>query len=456
MINLEKFDKELDKLFEGIENIEEHHIETRDARVSFILNNSESYSELDLVKMSDDEIKDIYFPLCDEIFGDGENEESFEDNEISTETQDDVISADTTIPTDVNTVVAQGDEEIENTLKEENNVSEYESYQDNDGDTIYKVDIKAGKNFLSNVKNIVASNEKLENLLNNLSNGDGIETEDGYIFWANDIFDFLKEGKNLQEEKQPDAITQLNRIKDINKENALGYFKNLNKGIQKMVNGEEGSEIEYDFDKNDGEVVNPNNKYNYAKEKNDEYLEKAHRGLEDIKLDEPNKVFDDRMKVSMDIDKNPLGKKMYDNKEKRNKFIDDNELKNTPMPGRMTISNKVPMKESLSGFYYDKLKNRKVVTFILENVDLITEVTENLRKVETQGMGNKSLNENIDNEIVSNDFYVDVENNKFYKTAKEKKKIKISESYLKRMNTLTNYNTNDAVNTSKNINRKLI
>lgn len=379
MINLENFDKELDKLFEGIENIEEHHIETRDARVSFILNNSDIYSELDLVKMSDDEIKDIYFPLCDEIFGDGSEVENFEDNENPTEIQDTGMTSNNN----------QIGDEIENTLDIEDDMDD-------------------------------------------------------------DV------NKNLQEEKQPDAITQLNRIKDINKENALGYFKTLNKGIQKMVDGEEGSEIEYDFDKNDGEVVNPNNKYNYAKEKNDEYLEKAHRGLEDIKLDVPNKIFDDRMKKTMDVENNPLGKQMYDNKEKRNKFIDDNELKNTPMPGRMTISNKVPMKESLSGFYFDKFKNRKVVTFLLENVETIDSISENLRKIETQGVGNKSLNENINNEMFSNDFYIDVDNNKFYKITKEKKKIKISESYLKRMNVLTNYNSSDAVNTSKNINRKLI
>lgn len=252
------------------------------------------------------------------------------------------------------------------------------------------------------------------------------------------LSDVNKELKtNLEEEVKPNGMVQAERIKQINNKNSLNYYKELNSGIQDMINAKKevgepiNKTIKYDYD--NGKVEDAT--YPYEEENNNEYYKTAHRGTEDYILDVPNKKYDERLKKM-------VGTKPYNILKDKQNIIKKMDLRNTQKAKTEVVDHLV--KESyLSGFYFDNLNNKKIKTTALSKVETANILTEDLKYFETKGVGN-AFDEILKEEIENYNFYYNLKEDKFVKIAKQQDtnspKTILKESSIKKLNKLINYN----------------
>lgn len=495
----------LDKLlFEDImgdieppQEIEEHHISTRNARITFILNTTDQYTEDELNNMKDEDIAAIYFPLCDKEFGNNTDNVLIDNNKIEEEYL-------YTVKDEGNDLVLT-DENGESSKIEKNIVGDYKNLQD--------LETKLKKlNIITNKSKIMENKTEnlFEDIMNSLNSTNNSkeqketiqETGEKYTYYinldkpddfyadvrdeqSNTIFEindkneleqliskgamkdkndmeglenYLKNqdiipsdselilgniSETINEDIKPVGLIQAEKIKEINKKNSLGYYKDLNKGIQDMIDGKEGSKMEFNYD-NDAFKSNEIPK-NDNKEAIDIYHNEVHRGTENYILDrkgneESSKKYDERLEKE-------IGKDNFDIVKKKEEVIKDKELRNTPYPGRV-----LNMNESITGFYLDKLRNKKIKTFFLNEVKEGID-KDGLKKLETIGLGNL-LKESVKDIINSYDFYFNEKDNDIYSFTKEIKKTYINENFLNKTKKLINYNTRDNVNMKKLIDKK--
>lgn len=244
----------------------------------------------------------------------------------------------------------------------------------------------------------------------------------------------------IAEDAKPNGLIQAERIKGINNQNSLNYYKTLNNGIQDMiaadkpVMGDIEPTIKYEYDNNGGEKVT-NGVYPDEKENNDEYLATANRGIGDYILDVPNDKYEERLK------KMTTNKKLYNMIKDKQKVIKNLDLRNMPK-GKMEVVPHSVNESFMSGYYFDMYGNKKIKTFNLSNVTETESLNENFKHFETKGVGN-IFNEIIKEEIEKYNFYYDAADNQLMKISKEKDSNKygnfLNESVIKKMTYLNNY-----------------
>lgn len=83
---------------------------------------------------------------------------------------------------------------IEDSSDKSINESTYPTYKDIDGDTVYKLPVKA-KN-IEELISLAQKNDELDDFLRGeLGSSEGVQTKDGNVFWGSDIQDFLPKRK---------------------------------------------------------------------------------------------------------------------------------------------------------------------------------------------------------------------------------------------------------------------
>ncbi len=246
----------------------------------------------------------------------------------------------------------------------------------------------------------------------------------------------------VNEEVKPNGLVQADRIKAINQQNSLNYYKTLNPGIQDMIKIEKPNNVEitatikYEFDNNGQDVAN--GVFPDAEKYNTEYQETAHRGMEDLILDRPDAKYDERLKKS-------VGTPAYNILKAKQQVIMNQELRNTP-PGRFkTVPDKTidALKESyLSGYYLDGFNNKKIKTTTLSKIVECEVLSEGVKFFETKGLGNSS-SEILKEEIETYNFYFDLNEGTVVKIKKDldsnKKETTLNESVIKKVKYLTSY-----------------
>ncbi len=94
----------------------------------------------------------------------------------------------------------------------ENENEIYKSYKDEDGDTIYKIPFES--NTIEEL--FLIKDEDFQYFLSGvLSMGEGVETEDGSIFWASDIFDHMKNESLLEEAYSEAEVKKVNEMTNV-------------------------------------------------------------------------------------------------------------------------------------------------------------------------------------------------------------------------------------------------
>lgn len=85
-------------------------------------------------------------------------------------------------------------ETVEDSSDKSINESTYPTYKDIDGDTVYKLPVKA-KN-IEELISLAQKNDELDDFLRGeLGSSEGVQTKDGNVFWGSDIQDFLPKRK---------------------------------------------------------------------------------------------------------------------------------------------------------------------------------------------------------------------------------------------------------------------
>lgn len=241
---------------------------------------------------------------------------------------------------------------------------------------------------------------------------------------------------SLNEEVKSNGMVQVDRIKKENEANTKEYYKTLNGGVQKTIDkGLEPFErnepcFEYDYNKDSAEPV----KYKYADERNKEYLEMVHRGMEDLKLDIPDKDYDERLKKS-------IGDKAMALVKKKQEIIQKNDYKNLPK-GKMEVVPETVKESYIQGYTLDKYGNKIIKSVGLSKINESTNniLSEDLIPFETKGLGN-AYEPMLKEQIEKYDFYYSKNEDKYYKTNKkpDTSNKRLDEGFLSKFSKLTNY-----------------
>ncbi len=245
----------------------------------------------------------------------------------------------------------------------------------------------------------------------------------------------MKEKQNnmVNEEVKSNGMVQTDRIKKQNEINSKEHYKTLNAGTQKVIkNGLEPYEknephFEYKYDKDSVEPV----KYEYADERNKEYLEMVHRGMEDLKLDIPDKNYDDRLKKA-------IGDKAMKLVKKKQDIIQKDDYKNL-QKGKMEIVAQTVKESFMQGVVLDKFGRSEIKSVALSKIIESSEIPQGLQLFETKGLGN-AYEPILKEEIEKFDFFYSKDEDKVYKTTKKTTNVdKLDESVMSKYKTLLNY-----------------
>lgn len=176
------------------------------------------------------------------------------------------------------------------------------------------------------------------------------------------------------------------------------------------------------------------------------------KGMEDLDYDnEPSDKFVDRMKADMGDDLYKKGQDAIEAKHKEPLYNKD------PQPTFNDAKTKI--KESISGKYFDVLGKKRIISFTLNEVHKLANVSdcENYFELNLSGMGNgydnmANINEGVTKMLNESKFYTDGENIYMFKSVQtlnendSKKKTVINEQFEK-MKHLTGYDPKNFVNT---------
>jgi hypothetical protein len=275
------------------------------------------------------------------------------------------------IPTDTSTPTTSQPNVLEYHIVTNNENEFYADVRNSEGKTIFEINSLDEMNTLIS-DGAMQSKEDVDGLSKILksqhlmNDGDVLELAEMNEECANAAMPVMKrELSTINEEVKPNGLVQVDRINAINRENSLNYYKTLNDGIQDMIKIEKPvgvaieATIKYDYDNNDGAKVE-NGVFPEEGKYNDEFIETAHRGMEDWKLDRPDTKYDERLKKM-------VGTKAYNILKDKQKVIMNKDLKNTPAGRFKPVENAVT-ESFLSGYYLDFYGNKKIKTTNLSKV----------------------------------------------------------------------------------------
>lgn len=244
----------------------------------------------------------------------------------------------------------------------------------------------------------------------------------------------------LAEEKKPDALVRLDKIKAENKKNELGYLKTVRDAVKPFVSNVESAakDNQKHLDSKDGDKI-PNIDLPKHQPDDDEkeYVE-LNRGFGLV----------DRVVLGNDRELTPeFKKRMTDQagKEAVDAAYKKKAVQDKAGPSRIDVRNTRPVNESvcISSLYNADYNRRKAFVFESREAVEITKKEDNLTRLETSGLGNNHT-ERAQSLVESYDFFVDLQTNKVFKLKKNaaqslNESTGLSNEATKRMNALIGY-----------------
>jgi hypothetical protein len=252
----------------------------------------------------------------------------------------------------------------------------------------------------------------------------------------------------MNEEAKHPFTKNIDKINKENSKNSKTYFKELNKGVQDMINRKADSTesiyFKHDYDK-DSKELNVLRKAIDNTDNNTEYLETVHRGLEDLEPTYPNKKWEENSKKYM-------GDKLYNQGKKRREEKLRLNQPNTS-PGRMNTDLPKPKINEASDvitFYYTNFNKKQFITESRDNIRQNKFIDKtNFIKLELVTPINESKAVNFNNE-----YYYNMETGKIYYEL-NKKPLTILKESSNKFNQLINLDNTSKYNSKKTINKKI-
>jgi len=220
----------------------------------------------------------------------------------------------------------------------------------------------------------------------------------------------------LEEEKKHDALIRIDALKNQSQKDSNSYYKKdaSNKTTTMLVQKGEGDGLVYDKDSRQRKDIP---KYDYQSEHQREYLEKIHRGLEDVVPEKnPNGEVNARWEARKEalMSTQEVGAKAFKAAEKRIKYKDDYKLgtnkavllqKDLPKVKKsdkaLKESNFELVKENdilnqIQSYYIDEENRKKPVIFDANN---ILEVLNEKKLVDCKELNYKGLGQTLSEEF---------------------------------------------------------
>jgi len=221
----------------------------------------------------------------------------------------------------------------------------------------------------------------------------------------------------LEEEKKHDALVRIDALKSQSQKDSNSYYKKdaSNKTTTMLVQKGEGDGLVYDKDSRQRKDIP---KYDYQSEHQREYLEKVHRGLEDVVPEnnpdgEANARWEARKEALMSTQE--VGAKAYKAAEKRIKYKDDHKLgtnkavllqKDLPKVKKsdkalkennsFNLVNGNDILNQIQSYYIDDENRKKPVIFDANNV---IEVLNEKKLVDCKELNYKGLGQTLSEEF---------------------------------------------------------
>lgn len=284
---------------------------------------------------------------------------------------------------------------------------------------------------------------------------------------------------SISEDRKHPAMVQLDRLKSQNKtnfNNELNKIDDIEMAKDQYTEvGENPQKLSQDLEKEslkktDGEALK--NVGNSANEKGDEItkrnltddeveeIEMIRDGMHTIKYDtQPDKKFEERMETGM-------GEHLYDVRQKKldmqaNMPMYNKDTQPVQDGDKKNQYNKFAkkMNESVfSGRYVNKFNQRKFVDFKMNDVIELENINESCLSLNVEGMGNLfdnkvQVNENAINFFEKHKFYYDTNTNKVVIVKKQKQSLNESKTNvvdnkkIEQMKKLFNYNPSNFIDT---------
>ena len=297
---------------------------------------------------------------------------------------------------------------------------------------------------------VYCSDDEINDIYTGIENGkfsDNTSDIDKQILDAESLMSEINSLYMNEEAKHP-FLKNIDKINKENSKNSKTYFKDLNKGVQKMINRKSGStesiEFEHDYDK-DSKKLNVLRKAIDNTDNNKEYLEVVHRGLEDLEPTYPNKEWEKNSKKYMGDDLYNQGKKRRDEKKRLNQ-------PNTP-PGRMNTNLPKPKldesSELITFYFINDIKQKEFITESKDNIRQNKFINKDeFIKLELVTPINEDTKVNFDNQ-----YFYNQETGKIY-YEKDNKNLTLLKESSSKFKQLVNHNY-DRYDSKKTINKKI-
>lgn len=297
---------------------------------------------------------------------------------------------------------------------------------------------------------VYCSDDEINDIYTGIENGkfsDNTSDIDKQILDAESLMSEINSLYMNEETKHP-FLKNIDKINKENSKNSKTYFKDLNKGVQKMINRKSGStesiEFEHDYDK-DSKKLNVLRKAIDNTDNNKEYLEVVHRGLEDLEPTYPNKEWEKNSKKYMGDDLYNQGKKRRDEKKRLNQ-------PNTP-PGRMNTNLPKPKldesSELITFYFINDIKQKEFITESKDNIRQNKFINKDeFIKLELVTPINEDTKVNFDNQ-----YFYNQETGKIY-YEKDNKNLTLLKESSSKFKQLVNHNY-DKYDSKKTINKKI-
>ena len=493
-------------------NINEHHLDTRQEKIDFIIKNSgDKYgNESELNNMNDNSINAIYLNLEKELGIDDIDPEDLDDLEVPEFADKDTIDVDKLEDESMDNISEEVSDmyiEFEGDMKGEPEFNiegkrfkyVWGRYPDNKKDiAVYSYDEDVVYNFEWFKKNMLNENSVLDPLPDTM--GMSNDREDSMklskanptsqIQGMNEIMEELKKDleflDSISENRRPSALVQLDRLKqqnqsnfksEVNKVDDIEMAKDQYTDVDYEDSKKMSQEIEQEsIKKTDGEALknvgNSTNdkgdeipKRNITDEESDD-IDMIRDGMHTIAYD--NKT-DDRFEERM---KDGMGDDLYDIRQKKMKVKSEEPMYNKDTQPVGIGDNKKQynkymenIKESMIiGKYKNDFGKNMFVNFKFANIQLKESVDlDQYKQLNIDGMGNFYTNKiKIDEDAVSNlknkNYFINEETNEIIMIEKTKQNINESKSDsnfnggIDKMKKLLNYDSSKFMDTTRSKN----
>ena len=467
-------DEEINKIYDEVESdkgvneeiVAEHHIDDKDERIKFIIDNvGDKYGDENMLRnLNDAAVELIYLGVERDMGIDDINPDDLD--EFDVDESDDINEASKSKSQQRFMGMVRG-------------VQKGEIDPNDVGDSV----AKAAENMKKNdVKDFAAT--KHDELPEKVEESSILEPLDDTMGMSNDRQDSMKLSKpmtnseigGITEERRTSSLIQVDKIKKENEnnfKNDVQKIKGLDFAKDQQIDIDDAKQFSNEIEKqmlkntkgiaykNVGDSTNiKGDEIPKRNQTDDEIAEidMMRDGMHTLAYDsKPNKRFEERME-------NDMGEYLYKIRQNKMKVRSQENMYNKdeqPINDDSKRMNKYIdniSETTITGKYYDRFGDKKIIDFKMKNVTNVDNIDESYIIIDIEGMGNFynknfDLNESTLDILKNKTFYINESLNKIVVSNKKEKNIKLNENpQIDKMRKLFNFNPQDFIDstTSKN------